>query len=246
MDLHCHIDLYQNPVKVVDEIYGRETVVFSVTTTPSAFVNTKALADHVPNIYTGIGLHPQLVAQRHNELELALKLMTNADFVGEIGLDGGSEYKGSWQQQNDIFSRTIECAENIGGKILSVHSRRAAAAVLDVFDERLNSCTPILHWFSGSLKQLHIAIEMGCWFSVGPPMLSSAKGQLLVNSIPRNRLLLETDGPFTNNGHHPWYPWEASQICPPLLAEVWGLPVSEVNTQLDYNLSSLLAKMVVR
>ena len=38
----------------------------------------------------------------------------------------------------------------------------------------------ILHWFSGTVSELTAAIDFGCWFSVGLPMLRSKKGQALV------------------------------------------------------------------
>jgi len=54
MDLHCHIDLYPNPQQIIKEIEYRKTVVFSVTTTPTAFKKTKNLAKNVSHIYTGV------------------------------------------------------------------------------------------------------------------------------------------------------------------------------------------------
>ena len=55
---------------------------------------------------------------------------------------------------------------------------------------------PVLHWFSGTQRQLKRAIDQGCWFSVGNQMCSSAKGKEIVKAIPVDRLITETDGPF--------------------------------------------------
>lgn len=243
MDLHCHLDLYRGPKKIVDEIARRNLVVFSVTTTPSAFRKTRLLSAHVPTIHTGIGLHPQIVADRFRELDQISKHIMEADFVGEIGLDGGPEYRGNWLQQIEVFTRSITEAERIGGKVLSIHSRRAANDVLKVLAEHAKESTPILHWFSGTLRELEDADQLGCWFSVGPAMLSGNKGRLLLKSMPKDRVLLETDGPFTQQGGQPYMPWDAERICPEIIAEVWREPLSSVKSRLAENLELLLKRM---
>ena len=54
----------------------------------------------------------------------------------------------------------------------------------------------ILHWFSGTYKELDQAIADGYFFSVNGAMVRSAKGQALVMRMPRERILTETDGPY--------------------------------------------------
>lgn len=41
---------------------------------------------------------------------------------------------------------------------------------------------------------------MGCWFSVGERMLATKRGRAYVQSIPSDRLLLETDAPPVGGG----------------------------------------------
>ena len=38
-------------------------------------------------------------------------------------------------------------------------------------------------------------MKLGCFFSVGPHMLTSKRGRAYAQAIPRDRLLLETDEP---------------------------------------------------
>src|SRR3546814_10842246 len=64
-----------------------------------------------------------------------------------------------------------------GGRVISLHSRRAAGEVLDAIESIRDAGTPILHWFSGTGRQLDRAIDLGCWFSVGPAMLRTEKGR---------------------------------------------------------------------
>lgn len=243
MDLHCHLDLYPNPSALVREIRSRGTVTFSVTTTPSAYRQTKALACGVDHIYTGIGLHPQIAGQRQGEMGSFEDYVRVADFVGEIGLDGGPEFKSTWPAQNAIFEKALSLADSCGGKVLSIHSRRAAAPVLAVLRRLLGRNSAILHWFSGTPMQLDEAIELGCWFSVGPAMLAGKKGRDLVARMPVDRILLETDGPFARIDDEPYYPWQAEQICTPVLASIFDMNAASVARVYKDNLHSLLVEL---
>ena len=40
IDFHCHLDLYENPMKVFAEVKKRKTEVLAVTTSPRAYVKT--------------------------------------------------------------------------------------------------------------------------------------------------------------------------------------------------------------
>ena len=131
IDFHCHLDLYPDPHAVVRECVARGLHVLSVTTTPSAWAGTAALARNAPRIRTALGLHPQIAHERKGELPLFERLLPENRYVGETGLDGGPEYKCHWQDQVAVFTRILELCEKAGGRILTVHSRRAARPVLD-------------------------------------------------------------------------------------------------------------------
>src|ERR1700722_12460886 len=91
----------------------------------------------------------------------------------------------------------------------SRHSRSAPGGVLDALAGHPGSGIPVLHWFSGSQQDLDRAEKLGCWFSVGPAMLRSAKGKRLAELMPRDRLLTETDAPFAReSASGPLMPWD--------------------------------------
>ena len=242
MDFHCHLDLYSDPFEVVATVKKKGTFVLSVTTTPSAYEQTAHLAKDCPNIETGLGLHPELVHQRFGELSLFDKWIHSTDFVGEVGLDGSPRYKESWDLQIKVFTHALKLSDVHGGRILSIHSRQAATKVMDCLEPFKDRNTFILHWFSGSVKELSRAIELGCWFSVGPLMLKGKKGKNLVSRIPKNRVLLETDGPFTSIDKQSLYPWDANRMCIPELSELWGVDSNKVASTLDENKQILLSK----
>ena len=121
---------------------------------------------------------------------------------------------------------------------MSIHSRASATSVLD--ELKGIDGTPVLHWFTGTKNQLNRAIDMGCWFSVGPAMLKTKKGVELVSIIPRDRILTETDGPFAKHGGNVLMPWD-SDIAVNILSSIWNQPVEQTHADLKENLRLLIS-----
>jgi TatD DNase family protein len=240
IDLHAHLDLYPHPAEVITECAEREMFVLSVTNTPSAWERTSALAVDFPRIRTALGLHPQLAGERRHELPLFDELISKVRYVGEIGLDGAPENRKSWQDQIHIFEHILSTCEREGGKIMTIHSRRAATAVLDHLERHEGAGIAILHWFSGSLKELRRAIDAGCWFSVGPGMVASPAGLRLVREMPKERVLTESDGPFTRVAEQSAWPWDVA-IVSRSLSDIWKCDLPDVDRQLRTNLYTLLS-----
>lgn len=238
IDMHCHLDLYPDPFKVVEECKQRGTYVLSVTTTPKAWEGTCRLAEGSPRIRTALGLHPQIAHQRFQELALFDALLPNTKYVGEIGLDGGSGFKDHWEIQLKVFRHILNSVNQAGGRIMTIHSRASAAAVLDELTGV--DGVPILHWFTGTKSQLKKAIDIGCWFSVGPGMLSTKKGVELVSIMPQNKILTETDGPFAKYKGNTLMPWECD-IAVTMLSSIWKQSREQTNIILRENLKSILS-----
>lgn len=241
IDFHAHLDLYPDPSAVVREVVARGMYVLSVTTTPSAWKGTSALEQPGARVRTALGLHPQLAHLRASELSLFDEYLPQAPYVGEIGLDGGPEYKRHWQTQLAVFDHILGACKSAGGRILSIHSRRATSAVLDRLELFPGAGTPILHWFSGSRRELDRAIALGCWFSVGPAMLAAEKARALVFAMPKDRVLTETDGPFAQLDGESAKPWDANRATS-ILADLWSLSCPEVDRMLHANLRILSSK----
>lgn len=243
IDFHCHLDLYRNPRSVAEEANARKVAVLSVTTTPSAFRGTSALAGGLPFIRTALGLHPELASEREHELPLFARLLDGTRFVGEVGLDGNSRFASSRLAQQRVFEYVLKECADAGGRIISVHSRQAAGKVIDSIAKAGPIGAPVLHWFMGSLNQAETALAAGCWFSVSAAMLRSEKGRTLVGHLPPERLLTETDGPFTSAGTHAAHPWDVREATLGL-SQLWGRPEADVGQQLQSNLSTLLSSVL--
>ncbi|WP_367280326.1 Qat anti-phage system TatD family nuclease QatD [Sulfuricaulis sp.] len=240
IDFHCHLDLYPHPDSVLARVVREKVYVLAVTTTPLAWSGTRRLVGDAPRVRVALGLHPQVVAERHAEIDLLCSLVPETPYIGEIGLDGSESCAASFGLQQKILEKALSACTVHGGRIISLHSRRASREVLDAIEKYPNCGTPVLHWFSGSLKELKRAIQLGCWFSVGPAMLQSERGSRLAAAMPRERLLTETDGPFAKTSSGPLMPWNAKD-AERELAKLWGCREEIVNSTLNANLRRLVA-----
>jgi TatD DNase family protein len=208
VDFHCHLDLFKDIDSAVRDADADGIYTLSVTTTPKAWPRNYELTRHTKYVRAALGLHPQLIAERAAEISLWEEYLPQARYIGEVGLDAGSKYYRSFDLQKDIFTRILKkCAES-EGKILSVHSVRCARIVLDLIESHLPSehGTVVLHWFTGSKSDARRAVDLGCYFSINAMMMKNERGRDLVLGLPRERLLTETDAPFTQVDDRPATP----------------------------------------
>ncbi|MGQ5361745.1 Qat anti-phage system TatD family nuclease QatD [Xanthomonas arboricola] len=240
VDMHCHLDLYPDPGVEVERAGRSGAYVLSVTTTPSAWIKTRELASRYPRIKTALGLHPQLAGERIGELSLFDRLLPEARYVGEVGLDGGSDCREFWSRQVEVFHHVLKSCADQGGRILTIHSRNAATEVMNALDQHKGFGVAILHWFSGTKRELARAIEMDCWFSVGSAMVSGAKGRELVKLMPPARILTETDGPFAKVRGRALAPAQCDEVIR-CLAETWGMSLESAAAQVVRNLKEIVS-----
>jgi TatD DNase family protein len=212
IDFHCHLDLYPNALQLLDEVGRRNEFTLAVTTSPRAFVATSRVFAGRPTIHVGLGLHPEVAEAKQGEQELLVELVASAQFIGEIGLDGSLRFKHSLPLQERILKAVVGECQRQGGRVMSIHSRGAESRLLDILAAYPKAGRPVLHWFSGTRRELDLAIELGCWFSVGPAMLAGEKGRKLCSAMPLDRMLPETDGPFARRRGIVLMPWDASHI----------------------------------
>ena len=187
-----------------------------------------------------MGLHPELAATRYRETERICRLVSETQFVGEIGLDGSERHRASLSVQSQVFKAVLRACESSGGRIMTIHSRAATSLVLDHLEEHPKSGLPVMHWFSGTPRELARAIDLGCWFSVGPAMLRGAKGQRLASMMPVDRVLTETDGPIARNHGQVLMPWDVKE-AEEALGSLWNLSAVRVQRQLSQNLRHLVS-----
>jgi len=242
VDFHCHLDLYPDFSAMATECEVAGVCTLAVTTTPKAWGRNRDIAQRTRHVRAALGLHPQLVADRAGELPLWEMLLAQTRYVGEVGLDAGPRFYRSIDLQIQVFDRILHrCAEQ-GGKILSVHSVRAATVVLDLLEARLppsNGCV-VLHWFTGSASEARRAVDLGCYFSINANMFQSERLRETIRNLPLNRLLTETDGPFTTTDGRANRPSDV-RASVEALATLRGMDPETVVAIVRSNLAALLS-----
>ena len=241
VDFHCHLDLYPDHEAAVLEADQAGVFTLAVTTTPRAWPRNHELAQRTRHVRAALGLHPQLVAERANELDLWDRHLSETRYVGEVGLDAGPRFYKSFDLQKQVFQHVLQRCAEAGDKVVTVHSIRAAKAVLDHVEAYLPSARGkvVLHWFTGTKSEAKRALDLGCFFSINAAMLDNERHAPMVGVIPLHRLLTETDGPFTKTGERPSKPADVSLVVEGL-GRLHGLPAVEVAAAVRENLRSLL------
>ncbi|SDL61616.1 TatD DNase family protein [Modicisalibacter muralis] len=242
MDFHCHLDLYPNARAVHAEAARRNAFTWLVTTSPKAFMATSRVLGNTPTVLITPGLHPEIAHERADELGLLLSQIETMPAVGEVGLDGSPRYRHSYAVQHRIFGAVVKRCRELGGRTLSIHSRRAVKDVLIELRRNPGFGTAVLHWFTGSSAELKAAKDLGCWFSIGPAAFNSASGKSLAKSLPKDRVVPESDGPFAQVDGKPVMPWSLASTAQ-LLAVAWAVSPREAVTLLEQNSNRLLRAM---
>ncbi|WP_459556853.1 TatD family hydrolase [Lacunimicrobium album] len=242
VDAHCHIDLLPDPQKAVNEAAEQRIHVIAVTNAPSVFFYTHALAKDSEYVHAAIGLHPELVKTHSNELESLWQQLALTRFVGEIGLDFVTTNSEERKLQIQVFNEILKRSADSKDKILTIHSRRAAKDVIQMIGPNFPGSI-ILHWYSGSKRDLEKAIQNGYYFSVNTSMISSKSGCEAISLIPHDRLLTETDAPFVR--------WKGAQTSPSSVrgaakgvAEIWKVDVAIAAHQISNNFDECIASRV--
>ncbi len=244
VDFHCHLDLFPDLVSAVADAERAGVYTLTVTTTPKAWPRNYELTQSTRHVRAALGLHPQLVAERSSEISIWEEYLPQTRYVGEVGVDAGPRYYRSLNLQKEIFERVLQRCAEAGGKVLTEHSVRAATIVLDLIEKHLSAENGriVLHWFSGSKSEARRAVGLGCYFSVNAQMLQADRGRDLVASLPPDRLLTETDGPFTRVSGRPACPSDVANTIE-ALASLRNLAPDRMAALIRGNLKDLLGRL---
>lgn len=237
IDTHCHVDLYPNPTEVAVKADRAGVLTIIVTNLPTAYERARPHIQGMKNIRLALGLHP-LVANQHREEQQKFRdLIDQTSYIGEIGLDFSREGIASKELQVESFQFVLELLRG-KPKFITLHSRQAESVVVDMLEEE-NRTPVVFHWYTGSLNVLRRALDGGHYFSINPAMTKSPKGRSIIEAIPTDRMLTESDGPFVQVNGRPALPSDVA-VVESHLASVWRMPNDEVGKILKTNLLELL------
>jgi len=183
-------------------------------------------------------MHPLFASEGIRELGAFKRMASQTNFIGEIGLDFSRQGVASKTIQERIFEDVLNAIQD-RPRFVTLHSRGAEAAVLDGL-RRHGIKAAVFHWFSGSATVLENVFAEGHFVSVNPAMLSSASGKRVIAQSPRERILVESDGPFTK---------VLNQVCRPTsiafvyqnLAARWGVSNESAVACIKSNFDRILA-----
>ena len=239
IDSHCHLDLFRDPSKALDD--APQTVAVLATELPSQYRLLAVRFRGDKRVRVALGLHPLRAATASAiELNQLKRQLDNTEYVGEVGLDFSRHGRDTQEAQVKVFDRLL-AQPAVRHKVITVHSRGAEEEVI----ERLKAAgvIAILHWYTGPARLITEALDAGLYFSINPAMLRTEKGKALIAKLPHDRVLTESDGPFAKAWGHPAAPADMARLVSEV-AQLWGVAPDEARDQIYDNLARLYAATV--
>ena len=211
---------------------------------------TLELAKHYLFIYAAVGVHPSDVADLNEDTFAWLKEQTTyakTVAVGEIGLDYYWDKEADVQEkQRYWFGRQLQLAREADLPVI-IHSRDAAADTLQVMrDNHAESIPGVIHCYSYSPELAQEFVRMGYYIGVGGVVTFKNAKKLVetVQTIPMERILLETDSPYMAPEPHRGTRNDSRNIPYVIakLAELKGITPQAVEQITEENAYRLFAK----
>ena len=204
IDSHCHLD--HEPLKSdLQNIIKRAKVIgitklLTICTTIQSFENILEIIKKDKMIYGTFGIHPH---ETKNDIVSSNTIVENITSnkkiigIGETGLD--LYYNNSnIQKQIKSFEEHIKAAIDLELPLI-VHSRNAEKETYNIL-KKFNSpkLKILMHCFTGSKKFKDDLLAFNTYFSASGIITfkNSLDLQKTFESIPIERLLIETDSPF--------------------------------------------------
>lgn len=199
IDSHAHYDdsAFDNDRYMLLDALFSENVekIVNVGCSVKGSRESAALAEKYPGIYSSAGLHPDSADEigKLNEIkELCALKKTVA--VGEIGLDYHYENHGR-ELQKAAFEEQLRLAAELDMPVI-IHSRDAWEDTMELL--RKYRPKGVMHCFTGSAEIAREVVKMGMYigFTGAVTFKNSKKARGVLEIVPEDRLLVETDCPY--------------------------------------------------
>lgn len=207
---HLHFDQFQNDLEEVLN-RSRESGIRHIVTIGTDLDTSRQvidLCDRYPELLLGaVGIHPTDCAGTTERDVRSLRDLvqhhSHLVAIGEIGLDL------YWktvplQKQWEVFLWQKNLAEDLDLPMI-IHTRDAYQEMVTFFGEHPpNRPIPgVMHAFDGEKEHARIFLDMGFYISfTGVVTFKNYRKKELVQYIPADRLLIETDSPFLTPHPH--------------------------------------------
>ena len=190
------------------------------------------MAEKYPFVYASVGTHPDAAGEVNEEVLAEYRTLVQAHpkvrAIGEIGLDYYYETVPREIQQ-EAFRMQMALAKELSMPVI-VHERNAHDDGMRIVKE-FKDVTGVFHCYSGSAEMARQLVNMG-WYNGFTGVLTFKNARKAVEtaeSIPLDRIVLETDcpfmapEPFRGKRNHPGYLYRMAER----LAELRGISVEE-------------------
>ncbi|WP_075431981.1 TatD family hydrolase [Buchnera aphidicola] len=204
IDTHCHIHnlnyktLHKNIESVLEESEKKNIKRFlAVSTSIQDFKNLKKFIKNQSNIFLSCGLHPNYQHKKSDIINVEkFSQKNNVIAIGETGLDF---YRSSKKKkQIELFKKHIYISKKLKKPII-VHSRYSKKETIDaLYSDCKQEISGILHSFNEDIEMARKLLDLGFYISFSGIITFKNADYLrkILNFIPINRLLIETDSPY--------------------------------------------------
>lgn len=199
IDSHCHLSHkdYENVEQIIQNMDGNIMIVSGAD--HESNIDVVSLCNKYNNIYGVLGIHPTEITSNIDEHLKYIEEHINDKHivgVGEIGLD--YHYEANKELQKEIFKRQINIAKKYNKPIV-IHTRDAIQDTYDILKkEDAYQVKVTIHCFSESLEMAKLFIQKGAKIGIGGVVTfkNGKKVREVVENIPLEHILLETDSPY--------------------------------------------------
>lgn len=232
-DTHCHLnhpDLYAewNAALFRAQQMGVQRLILIGYDVPSSQRAVK-LATQSDALYAAVGIHPH-DAESCDANALAtlreLAQLPRVVAIGETGLDFYRDLSPR-DAQYAAFHAQLQLAQALELPVV-LHCRDAYDELLRVLED-YPAVQGVLHCFSGTEAHAQQGLELGYALGIGGVITFKSAEPLraIVRTMPRDRLLLETDAPYLTP--HPYRGKRNEPAYLPLIAQqvatLWEMPI---------------------
>ncbi len=210
VDTHAHLDMSVFDEDRIETITRALDVgvgdIITVGTDLESSQKAIELGKHHTGVYAAVGIHPHNVATI-DKADIArlgeIAKHSGVVAIGETGLDFYRDYSPK-KAQIQALKWQLALSAKLELPVI-IHCRQAEEDLLNLlrswisdYGDTHKQCRGVIHCFSGDSNIANEYLDMGFYLSLGAYIgyPSSANTHDVIRSIPKDRLLVETDCPF--------------------------------------------------
>lgn len=249
IDTHCHL---HDPVfgdvrevlrtSLAHDVYG----VVAVGCDPATNIQTIVATTAAPKgVWGCLGFHPDWTHLTDADLDVVEEQLRahhpRIVGIGEIGLpwyslDGAADAATLMARGRQRFQRLLGLAARYDLAVALHAPHGAAVGALDGL-KRHGIERAVFHWHKAPAEVTRAIVDAGYFVSVTPEVVYRDRDRDLVDQVPIESLLVESDGPWKYSGEFaglPSGPWLVARVAEEV-AKIKRMPVDDTMFELTSN-----------